>query len=127
MYEIGVLLYEPSDFVNHKTFFCQINYFFLPNKSRFSAILFSLLLCVPFFSISNGESPCAILLESDWRPTRVRLPNYSSPFAVGTRVLLQRISMRTAFPRSKSVIISGSKHFLDSLLLTCKGTKKIKK
>ena len=53
-------------------------------------------------SFSSLRSPRAILLESARRPTRVHPPNYSSPFAVGTPVLHQDTSPRTAHSLSKT-------------------------
>ena len=67
-------------------FICQLNVVYLADKLHFSAVLFSFICRRHFEPALDGNSPRDELQESARHPTRVRAPNDSSPFAVGTRV-----------------------------------------
>jgi len=56
--------------------------------------------------MASESSPCAVLLESERRPTRVPMSSYSSRFAVGTGVWQRDDSTRTANFYCKSIEIS---------------------
>ena len=96
---------SPRSFVSEK---CpqQSKSVFPPSFFNLFAVFFAFICRLFFRSLSLLFSPSVMLHESAHQTTRVRASNYSSPFAVGTRVLQQEDATRTALFFAKAIEIN---------------------